>query len=129
MWTKEQEREYFHQRYMANREKFIAKAKVWAENNRERRREISNRYSTSPKGRARKRLYDQTYWKTRKKQVYAKNLVHYHLRKGTLIRGVCEVCGDKKTHAHHTDYDKPLEVRWLCLIHHSHEHNKLLDKA
>lgn len=38
------------------------------------------------------------------------------LKKGTLVRpGRCENCGKEcKPHAHHDDYAKPLEVRWLC---------------
>lgn len=36
----------------------------------------------------------------------------------------CEVCGGTKVEAHHDDYDKPLEVRWLCKKHHSEVHTK-----
>jgi hypothetical protein len=32
------------------------------------------------------------------------------------------VCGNAATHAHHDDYSKPLEVRWLCRAHHSEHH-------
>jgi hypothetical protein len=38
------------------------------------------------------------------------------LRRGWLIRPeVCQSCGDPgEIEAHHDDYSKPLEVRWLC---------------
>jgi len=37
---------------------------------------------------------------------------------GLLRRQPCELCGDKNVHAHHEDHKKPLEVRWLCPMHH-----------
>jgi hypothetical protein len=37
----------------------------------------------------------------------------------------CEVCRTtEKIHAHHDDYAKPLNVRWLCSAHHSQWHAK-----
>jgi hypothetical protein len=49
--------------------------------------------------------------------------VHYALRIGLLVRQPCEVCGaTKHIHGHHDDYDKPLEVRWLCAKHHAAWH-------
>jgi hypothetical protein len=41
---------------------------------------------------------------------------------GKLIRQPCEVCGSKKVEAHHDDYTKPLDVRWLCKKHHAEHH-------
>jgi ribosomal protein S27AE len=42
-----------------------------------------------------------------------------------LVRGPCEVCGTTlNVHAHHDDYDAPLNVRWLCGKHHSRFHAK-----
>ena len=41
---------------------------------------------------------------------------------GLLSRQPCEVCGMTKVHAHHVDYTKPLEVRWLCSAHHRENH-------
>lgn len=44
------------------------------------------------------------------------------IRRGDVQRRPCEVCGAVKVDAHHDDYDKPLEVRWLCRIHHRNQH-------
>ena len=48
----------------------------------------------------------------------AKKAVHYALKIGKLIKQPCEKCGAEKADAHHDDYAKPLEVRWLCRSHH-----------
>lgn len=46
------------------------------------------------------------------------------IRDGRLIPQPCEVCGQAKVDAHHDDYSKPLDVRWLCRKHHT-EHHRL----
>lgn len=47
------------------------------------------------------------------------------IRDGKLHRSPCEICGEQKAQAHHDDYSKPLDVRWLCTTHHAewHRHN------
>ena len=56
----------------------------------------------------------------------AKHLAHKAVQtaiaRKALTRQCCEVCGVLETHAHHDDYDKPLDVRWLCLGHHREAH-------
>ena len=43
--------------------------------------------------------------------------------KGRLKAGSCAVCGaTASVHAHHPNYDKPLEIVWLCRAHHDAEH-------
>jgi hypothetical protein len=45
------------------------------------------------------------------------------IKTGKLKRQPCEVCGSTENiHGHHDDYEKPLEVRWLCARHHRIEH-------
>lgn len=46
------------------------------------------------------------------------------LNKGILIEQPCEICGTKENIIkHHEDYNKPLEVRWLCKRHHFDIHS------
>lgn len=51
-------------------------------------------------------------------------LVKRAIRAGELEREACETCGDPATVAHHDDYSKPLEVRWLCHSHHRLWHSE-----
>ena len=45
------------------------------------------------------------------------------VRDGTLVRQPCEQCRSTVfVEAHHDNYDKPLEVHWLCHNHHMKEH-------
>lgn len=53
----------------------------------------------------------------------AHNLVNSAIRGGRLFKSPCEICGsEEKIHAHHDDYSKPLNVRWLCNTHHDEWH-------
>lgn len=53
----------------------------------------------------------------------ARREVSSAVRAGRLIPQPCSVCG-AKAQAHHHDYTKPLEVEWLCTVHHGKEHWK-----
>jgi hypothetical protein len=61
----------------------------------------------------------KTIIEQRLKAISAVALARYH---GTLIPQPCEVCGATKVHAHHDDYSRPLDVRWLCPLRHRHQH-------
>lgn len=66
----------------------------------------------------------QKRWASRNpEKIKAKTLVNYAIEIGKLTRQPCEICGEVKSHAHHEDYSKPLDVRWLCSLHHSQQHN------
>lgn len=53
----------------------------------------------------------------------AHDMVNNAIRVGSLVKQPCEVCGSEfSVHAHHDDYDKPLDVRWLCSMHHRQWH-------
>jgi hypothetical protein len=47
------------------------------------------------------------------------------IRDGRLVRQPCEVCGTVSgVQAHHDDYDRPLDVRWLCQSDHMAAHGR-----
>lgn len=50
-------------------------------------------------------------------------IIWNHYRRDKKIKNQpCEICGCDKSEAHHDDYSKPLEVRWLCRKCHRHLH-------
>jgi len=56
----------------------------------------------------------------------AHKAVENALRKGLMVRQPCERCSTTVlVHAHHDDYSKPLEVRWLCHWHHRDRHAEM----
>jgi hypothetical protein len=55
-------------------------------------------------------------------KINARLAVRNALRRGEIVRGACEECGELKSEAHHDDYSKPLSVRWLCRRHHQEFH-------
>ncbi len=55
----------------------------------------------------------------------ARTAVAYAIRTGKLQREACEVVDCLEIgEAHHDDYSKALEVRWLCKTHHEAVHHK-----
>lgn len=49
------------------------------------------------------------------------------IRDGRLAKLPCEKCGDTKdVQAHHDDYSRPLDVRWLCFKHHKEVHGQVV---
>jgi len=83
------------------------------------------RFKTESRKQYRKRLLSE--FRTREPQKYrARVAVGNAIRGGKLKRQPCEVCGDKRSEAHHEDYSQPLNVRWLCKRHHDQVHGKML---
>jgi hypothetical protein len=67
----------------------------------------------------------QKYRKTHPDRARAEWLTRDAIKRGELKRQPCEICSwPKNTQAHHDDYSKPLEVRWLCQKHHRWMHSK-----
>lgn len=71
----------------------------------------------------------QANWRRANPDRYRAHLaVQRALTGGALVKQPCEVCGvtegrDVRIDAHHDDYSRPLDVRWLCRQHHIRLHN------
>lgn len=49
-----------------------------------------------------------------RRRANARSYAKTYLRRGHLTRRPCQSCGSDESQMHHADYDKPLEVTWLC---------------
>jgi hypothetical protein len=56
----------------------------------------------------------------------ARGQIAYKIKKGEIVRpNHCTECGTEcKPYAHHDDYEKPLDIRWLCQSCDSAAHKK-----
>lgn len=57
-------------------------------------------------------------------KIEVRNLTYKAISAGILIPKPCKICGKEKVDAHHDDYSKPLEVKWLCRGCHRKHHNQ-----
>lgn len=67
-------------------------------------------------------ISQQKTYATHKGEYRARAIVQKALKLGELRREQCEICGNTKVEAHHDDYNKPLDIRWLCTKHHKEWH-------
>lgn len=62
-------------------------------------------------------------WARRNPQkVRAQHKARAAVIQGKIAKLPCEVCGSTNVQAHHDDYARPLDVRWLCTKHHAEHH-------
>lgn len=63
----------------------------------------------------------------------ARRILHSKVKSGVIIKPTqCSLCNNyfqkRWIQAHHEDYNRPLDVLWLCDICHKKKHNKIIDK-
>jgi len=98
----------------------------WAKDNPKRKQERNRVYFHTDLGKQALRRKTKKFRIKFPKKYKAYNLVVTALRNGTLKKKPCNVCKSNKVHAHHEDYDKPLEVIWLCEICHIYLHRAMI---
>ena len=98
--------------YLGREEEKKVKMRVWRDKNRERIATYARiRYHQTPEA------------------MKARRMVRDAKSRGELIPCPCENCGaTDKTEAHHDDYSKPLEIRWLCKSCHMRLHGEIRRK-
>ena len=85
------------------------------------------KYQETPRGKEIRRKIGINLKNNHPKKYKARQEVSMAKRKGLITPKPCSVCGKQITEAHHNDYNKPLDVIWLCNLHHRevHQNNKL----
>lgn len=89
--------------------------------NLERIRSYDRARASQPHRMASRDFYVRRYEAQFPNRKKATSAVSNAIRDGRLLRQLCWVCGEKAV-AHHADYDRPLDVVWLCQPHHKQAH-------
>ena len=76
------------------------------------------------KNRAAERARKSAYKKNNSRKIKAHSAVYRALKRGDIVKpDTCSECGSTgRIHGHHEDYDKQLDVEWLCGVCHGHRH-------
>lgn len=114
-------------RYRNNKDDKLKKSKEWYIKNSDRKGKTSKQWRENNQDRSRElaRNNMREYRKRNPEKEKARKIAGAAIRSGELIRMPCEECGSaQKIEAHHDDYSKPLDIRWLCLKHHTDLHRK-----
>lgn len=116
----------------AKRHERLSRDPEWFEAECERHRLKARRYRENgkekPPSPEKKRETLRRYRERFPEKERAKQAVNRAIRNGSLVPQPCEVCGSKKVHAHHDEYSKPLDVKWLCPKDHASRHVQLRRK-
>lgn len=86
---------------------------------------VTSKRNTSSRLLTRQERWQQQHPERRR----AHEAVRRAILRGELVRQPCEDCGATVTvDAHHDDYSRPLEVTWLCRLHHVRRHRRSMLK-
>lgn len=87
--------------------------------------EARKAYSQTIKGKEAATRANRSYRDKNPNKYKAHNMVNNAVRDGKLFPLPCEVCfNTHDLHAHHDDYAKPLNIRWLCTKCHNKWHKE-----
>jgi len=89
-----------------------------------RQAESSRKYRKN--NRDKLRIANRIYKLNNKHKDHARSIFYMAVSSGKIIRpSTCSKCGsDSEIEGHHEDYNKPLDVMWLCIPCHGKEHRK-----
>lgn len=113
---KDCQRDYDKER--ANRPERVAAREAYAQTDagKQARKRARDKYAETHRKESAKRC--KQYKEANPAKARAHDMVAYAIRTGALVKGDCEECGAPSDVAHHDDYARPLDVRWLCASHH-----------
>ncbi len=98
-----------------------ADARQWRRDNAQRARAYDKARPTRATAEGRKR-----YREANRERYKAHNAVSNAVRDGRLDKAPCVICGSEQVHGHHDNYARPLDVVWLCAVHHAERHREAI---
>lgn len=104
--NRETRRDWHRGHYIINRDRVIERTKA---------------YQRTPAGRRAQKISGTRQREKYPERYAARQAVLVAVRSGRLVRQACVRCGNVRAQAHHHDYSKPLNVTWLCKLHHDIE--------
>ncbi len=109
-----------------NKEYINEKRRIYYTENKEKINKKQNAYLATEKG---KQYSNEYYHRTKERfdlKIKARNKLRYAVRVGNIMKKEsCEKCFEKTNlHGHHEDYNKPLDVIWLCPKCHKLSHKE-----
>ena len=127
MDRKEYKRRYNKLWAKRNPDKIYAAHRRWLLKNREKMRRYFREYQKLLYKRNPKKYQEavKNWYKKNYSALRAHSLIAKAVKRGTIIKKLCEICDDPRVHAHHWAY-KTLEdiydITWLCPVHHKEAH-------
>lgn len=91
------------------------------EKNKDKRLASMKKYMQTEAGREAHARAVKKWQSLNQKRRAANVILNHALRDGKVAPLPCFICGAKAV-AHHPDYDRPLDVVWLCQAHHKQAH-------
>lgn len=129
--------------YLKHREERIRKNGIWQKENAEKVNELHRDWYAKNKDELIEKRRERTTYEQKKKwnenqkslEDYARKhrahcLLNKYIGQGKIIKPErCQICDSKrKIEGHHHDYDKPLEVIWVCRACHAAIHRRLKEE-
>ena len=125
MSKREQERARLRAHYLAHQEEIKERSRKYRATHKKQIAEYFRNYRAAEKESVSEynRDYRQKRYGKTGKALWTLN---NEIKAGRVTKQPCEICGAELAEAHHDDYNKPLDVRWLCKTHHAewHKNNK-----
>ncbi len=123
--TPEDIREYKAKYYIENKTRLALANKKWVEQNIDKRREVSREWNKKNRETCNKN--NKTWKEKNRYKTRTHDKIKHAIIKNKIVRPQnCEHCNaSTKLHGHHHDYNKPLDVIWLCPSCHSAEHRHI----